>query len=60
MEKLIQEPRKVTLKASDLRGILEYVPLYQNQTFIISIDGSVIACENFSDIITDKIGRASV
>ena len=53
MEKLIQEPRKVTLKASDLRGILEYVPLYQNQTFIISIDGSVIACENFSDIITD-------
>lgn len=53
MDKLIPEPRKVTLKASDLRGILEYVPLYQNQTFIISIDGSVIACDNFSDIITD-------
>ncbi len=41
------------LKASDLRAILEYVPLYRNQTFVIAIDGSVIECDNFSDIITD-------
>lgn len=53
MEKLIPEPKKITIKASDLRGILEYVPLYQNQTFVISMDGSVIACDNFSDVITD-------
>ena len=53
MENLIPEPKKITIKASDLRGILEYVPLYQNQTFIISLDGSVIGCDNFSDIITD-------
>ncbi len=53
MENLIPEPKKISIKASDLRGILEYVPLYQNQTFIISLDGSVIACDNFSDVITD-------
>ncbi len=53
MESLIPEPKKITIKASDLRGILEYVPLYQNQTFVISIDGSVVGCDNFSDIITD-------
>ena len=53
MENLIPEPKKITIKASDLRGILEYVPLYQNQTFIISLDGSVVGCDNFSDIITD-------
>ncbi len=53
MENLIPEPKKISIKASDLRGILEYVPLYQNQTFVISLDGSVIACDNFSDVITD-------
>jgi len=42
-----------TLKASDLRAILEYVPLYRNQTFVIAIDGSVVDCPNFANIITD-------
>ncbi len=41
------------IKASDLRAILEYVPLYRDQIFVISIDGSVIDCENFSNLITD-------
>lgn len=40
-------------KASDLRGILEYVPLYRNQTFVVAIDGSIVACENFANIVTD-------
>lgn len=53
MENHTAEHNTPTIKPSDLRGILEYVPLYQNQTFVISIDGSVIACDNFSDIITD-------
>ncbi len=53
MENAKQESKKITIKASDLRGILEYVPLYQGQTFVVSIDGSVIACDNFSDVITD-------
>lgn len=41
------------IKAADLRGILEYVPLYRGQTFIVGIDGSVILHENFSSIATD-------
>lgn len=41
------------IKASDLRAILEYVPLYRDQVFVVSIDGSVIDCENFSNLITD-------
>ncbi|MBO6102632.1 MAG: amino-acid N-acetyltransferase [Opitutales bacterium] len=41
------------LKASDLRSILEYVPLYRGQIFVVSIDGSVIECENFSNLATD-------
>ncbi len=40
-------------KASDLRGILEYVPQYRDQTFVLAIDGSIIACENFANIVTD-------
>lgn len=46
-------PDKVKFKASDLRGILEYVPLYRNQIFVIAIDGAIIACENFTNIVTD-------
>jgi len=45
--------QKITIKASDLRGILEYVPLYRNQTFVIAVDGSVIDCDNFANVITD-------
>ena len=45
--------QNVSIKASDLRGILEYVPLYRNQTFVVAIDGSVIDCENFGNVITD-------
>ncbi len=46
-----RESRK--MKAADLRSILEYVPLYRGQTFVVSIDGSVIDCENFSNLATD-------
>lgn len=41
------------IKAADLRGILEYVPLYRGQIFVVAIDGSVILHENFSSIATD-------
>ncbi len=53
MENSVPHSDKVTIKASDLRGILEYVPLYRGQTFVIAIDGSVIACDNFANVITD-------
>ena len=45
--------QNVSIKASDLRGILEYVPLYRNQTFVVAIDGSIIDCDNFGNVITD-------
>ena len=30
-----------TIKPTDLRGILKYVPRFQGQIFIIAIDGSI-------------------
>ena len=36
-----------------MRSILEYVPLYRDQIFVISIDGSVVDCGNFSNLATD-------
>ncbi len=41
------------IKAADLRSILEYVPLYRDQIFVISIDGSIVDCDNFSNLVTD-------
>ncbi len=41
------------IKPTDLRGILTYVPRFQGQIFIIAIDGSIVADENFSNILVD-------
>lgn len=53
MEKAGTDIRKVTIKASDLRGILEYVPIYRGQTFVIALDGAIIAGANFANVVTD-------
>lgn len=42
-----------TIKPTDLRGILKYVPRFQGQIFVIAVDGSIIADENFSNILVD-------
>src|SRR3954470_11947996 len=42
-----------TIKPTDLRGILTYVPRFQGQIFIIAIDGAIIADENFSNLLVD-------
>jgi amino-acid N-acetyltransferase len=42
-----------TLKPTDLRGILKYVPRFQGQIFVIAIDGSIVADENFSNLLVD-------
>ncbi len=42
-----------TIKPTDLRGILKYVPRFQGQIFIIAIDGGIIADDNFSNILVD-------
>lgn len=42
-----------TIKPTDLRGILKYVPRFQGQIFVIAVDGSIVADENFSNILVD-------
>lgn len=45
--------RTSRVKPSDLRGILEYVPMFRDHVFVIAMDGSVIEHENFANIIAD-------
>jgi amino-acid N-acetyltransferase len=42
-----------TIKPTDLRGILKYVPRFQGQIFIIAVDGSIVAEENFGNLLVD-------
>jgi amino-acid N-acetyltransferase len=42
-----------TIKPTDLRGILKYVPRFQGQIFILAIDGSIVADDNFSNLLVD-------
>lgn len=44
---------KGTIKPTDLRGILEYVTLFRDHVFIIAIDGSLIANDNFQNVLLD-------
>lgn len=41
------------IKPTDLRGILKYVPRYQDQIFVLAIDGSIVADENFGNLLLD-------
>jgi len=42
-----------TIKPTDLRGILNYVPRFQGQTFVIAMDGSIVADENLANLLLD-------
>ena len=42
-----------TIKPTDLRGILKYVPRFKDQIFVIAIDGSIVADENFGNLLVD-------
>ncbi len=41
------------IKPTDLRGILRYVPRFQGQIFVLALDGSVVADENFGNLLVD-------
>ncbi|CAF0692007.1 amino-acid N-acetyltransferase [Candidatus Methylacidithermus pantelleriae] len=41
------------MNLSHLRGILTYVPEFRDKTFVIALDGAVIAHENFSHVVLD-------
>ncbi len=47
------ETGELTVKATDLRGILKYVPMFREQIFIIALDGSVVAHEMFPNVLLD-------
>jgi amino-acid N-acetyltransferase len=38
---------------TDLREILRYVPRFRDKTFVISMDGPVVAHENFANLLLD-------
>ena len=46
-------PTPASIKPTDLRGILKYVPRFQGQIFVIAVDGAVVADENFANILLD-------
>jgi amino-acid N-acetyltransferase len=41
------------MKPTDLRGILHYVPQFRDRVFLIAVDGSVVADENFGNLLLD-------
>lgn len=41
------------MNVSDLREILQYVPRFRERTFVIAVDGEVVASENFANILLD-------
>ena len=41
------------MKPNDLRGILQYNPRYRERTFILAVDGAIVADENFANILLD-------
>ena len=43
----------VLVRLTDLRGILQYVPQFREKTFILAIDGAVVADENFAALLLD-------
>ncbi|MDP1570047.1 MAG: amino-acid N-acetyltransferase [Vicinamibacterales bacterium] len=44
---------RTIVKPTDLRGILQYIPRYRERTFILAVDGAIVADENFANILLD-------
>src|SRR5690606_26279121 len=42
-----------SIKPTDLRGILNYVPRFRDQVFVIAVDGSILADENLPNLFLD-------
>lgn len=41
------------VNVSDLREILQYVPRFRERTFVVAVDGEVVASENFPNVLLD-------
>lgn len=44
---------KAEVKLTDLRAILQYVPRFRDKTFVLAIDGAIVADDNFPNILLD-------
>lgn len=56
MEAFLSNPFEFSpqsMKFGDLRGILHYVPQFRGRTFVVALDGAVVASENFPNILLD-------
>lgn len=42
-----------SIKPTDLRGILKYVPMFRDHIFVLGLDGSLVAHENFQNVLLD-------
>jgi amino-acid N-acetyltransferase len=47
------DPSEQSIKPTDLRGILKYVPMFRDQIFVLALDGSLVADENFQNVLLD-------
>ncbi len=47
------EDGPAAIKPADLHGILKYVPLFREHTFVIALDGAVVLDENFANVMLD-------
>lgn len=45
--------KEESIKPTDLRGILKYVPLFRNDIFVVALDGMVVEDENFYNLARD-------
>jgi amino-acid N-acetyltransferase len=41
------------LRLADLREMLRYVPQYRDKAFVIAVDGAVVECDNFRNLLLD-------
>ncbi|HEX3147505.1 MAG TPA: amino-acid N-acetyltransferase [Gemmataceae bacterium] len=41
------------LRLTDLREILRYIPQFRDRTFVIALDGAVVADDNFTNLLLD-------
>ena len=38
---------------NDLRGILNYIPRYRGENFVVCVDGAIVSHENFANVLLD-------
>ncbi len=41
------------LRLADLREMLRYVPHYRDKIFVIAVDGAIVECDNFRNLLLD-------